>query len=93
MVINIATSSPIPYTLTESMKETYTSQLNEGLNLPENLCPSEVFCPKGFKFALSNPIRKGTIVYTENDVVSLPHNLGKLFRFIVNNIYFLLVFF
>ena len=83
MVINIATNEPIPHTLTQSMKETYNTQLNEGLNLPENLCPSEEFCPKGFKFTLpdylSCPVREVIIVYTETDVISLPHHKGTLF--------------
>ena len=81
------TTNAIPHTFSEDMKAIYRTQITQGLDLPELLRSSAQECQNGFRLQLAGPVgmsSKGIFIYTESDVISLPHHQGKPHLFLEN---------
>ena len=80
MEFRTVTTEPIPHTLSEEMGATYRTKISQGLDLSEQLRSSSQVCNNGFTFQLACPTKNsqnGLIIYTDSDVISLPHHKSK----------------
>ena len=74
-------STPIPLYLDDSLCTVYDNQLKHGIELPVEIMPDKLYCVNGCSFNIPKPARptKGIIIYTENDVLTLPDHQGKCY--------------
>ena len=74
-------STPIPLSLDESLSTVYDNQLKHGIELLVEIVPDKLFCVNGYSFDIPKPARptKGIIIYTENDVITLPDHQGEYY--------------